>query len=117
MDEKYLDNLYNQLVSVDPSYKQRHPVDEWILEIQNVEYASKLFDQISQYDPSFPKRYKKEDWLIKVGAGKGGIKKSEIGGKYYQQEQEQKEQIIETEKSLAEEDPDLYIKQNKDKNS
>jgi len=112
MDEKYLNNLYNWIASVDGTFTERYTPEDWVNKLStDTEYPDKLYDWMSKVDPTFSERHKKEDWLTKVGAGKGGIKKSEIGGVYYQQQQEQ---IIETEKSLAEEDPDSYIKQNED---
>lgn len=70
MNEQYIKDLYQQLVSIDPLFANDVSFDKFVNSVKDPSYASSLYSQLNQIDNTFKNDVSLDSFLGAVGAGK-----------------------------------------------
>ena len=82
MDEQYLKDLYNWIITKDKSFGTDYSPEQFVSDMGDSEYASEMYGWVSKNDPTFSQDYSLQDFLKDVGADKkkGGVLSNALSG-------------------------------------
>ena len=70
MNEQYLQNIYNYIISVDDSFEAKMTFDAFKEKMGSQQYAAKIYDYMGETDDTFKSKLGVVDFLDKVGTVK-----------------------------------------------